>query len=173
MTDNALATYDPAAKVNPPLREETDRQAVIAGLADGTIDAIATDHAPHALEEKDVEFEYAPPGLVGLETALALAVTELVEPGHITLLRLVELLSAAPARIASLDGQGGPLCAGAPAHIVMFDPSEPWTVDPGGFNSKSRNSPFGGRQVRGRVKHTFFNGRPTVRDGRVMQEAPA
>ncbi len=173
LTDDALRTYDPAAKVNPPLREESDRQAVIDGLVDGSIDAIATDHAPHALEEKDVEFEYAPPGLVGLETALALAVTELVEPGHITLSRLIELLSAAPARIARLKGQGGPLAAGAPAHLVVFDPSASWTVEPDGFNSKSRNTPFGGRRVKGRVKHTFFHGHPTVRDGKVMHEALA
>ena len=168
----ALESYDPNAKVNPPLRTETDRTGVIAGLADGTIDAIATDHAPHSIEEKDVEFEYAPPGLVGLETALALAVTELVEPGHLGLARMVELMSGAPARILGLTEQGS-LGVGKAANLVLFDPSAEWTVDPAAFHSKSRNTPFGGRRLKGRVLHTFFRGRPTVRAGRVLEALPA
>jgi dihydroorotase len=168
LTDAALSEYDPMAKVNPPLRTETDKEAVIAGLADGTIDAIATDHAPHALEEKDQEFSYAPPGLLGLETALALALTELVHPGHLTLTQAVERLSTAPARILGLNDQGG-LRTGRPANLVVFDPDLTWTVDPMSFQSKSRNTPFAGRELRGKVLHTFFNGKQTVRDGHVLE----
>jgi dihydroorotase len=171
LTDEALVGYDPNAKVNPPLRTEADRIAVIEGLADGTIDVIATDHAPHALEEKDVEFQYAPPGLVGLETALALGISELVAPGHLTLVQLVERMSAAPTRILGLDAQGGPLAAGRPANIVVFDPDATWTVDPARFHSRSRNTPFGGRNVTGKVLHTFFNGRATVRAGGLLSGA--
>ena len=163
--------YDPNARVNPPLRTEDDRRAVIEGLADGTIDAIATDHAPHAVEEKDVEFQFAPPGLVGLETALALVVSELVDPGHLSLSAAIEHLTTAPARILGLEGHGGPLEPGAAANVVVFDPAREWTVDPHAFLSKSRNSPFAGRSVRGRVEHNFFNGRRTVADGRVSTGA--
>ena len=165
LTDDALTGYDPNAKVNPPLRTQADRAAVIAGLADGTIDVIATDHAPHSLEEKDVEFQYAPPGLVGLETALALGVSELVGPGHMTMVQLIDRMSGAPARILGLERQGGPLAAGRPANIVVFDPEAAWTIDPSNFYSGSRNTPFGGRSVTGKVVHTFFNGRQSVRNG--------
>ena len=169
LTDGELESYDPNAKVNPPLRTEEDRAAVIQGLADGTIDAIATDHAPHALEEKDVEFEYAPPGMVGLETSLALTLTELVAPGHLSLPRAIELLSVNPARLLGLD-QGGPLAPGSPAHVVVFDPDEEWTVDPARLRSLCKNTPFGGRALKGRVQHTFFGGRATVRDGTVLEK---
>ena len=172
LTDEALAGFDPAAKVNPPLRTESDRRAIIIGLGDGTIDAIATDHAPHAPEEKDVEFEYAPPGLVGLETALALGLSELVEPGHLPLPLLLDLMSRAPARILGLEGHGGPLEAGVPANIFVFDPGAAWTIDPGRFHSKSRNTPFGGRRVTGRVLWTFFEGRVTARDGEPAVAVP-
>jgi dihydroorotase len=165
LTDAELAGYDPAAKVSPPLRSESDRRAIITGLSDGTLDAIATDHAPHAPEEKDVEFEYAPPGLVGLETALALGLSELVEPGHLPLPRLLELMSRAPARILGLQDHGGPLEPRMPANLIVFDPGAAWTIDPGRFHSKSRNTPFGGRRVTGRVLWTFFEGRVTARDG--------
>ena len=161
LTDDALSSYDPNAKVNPPLRPEADRRAVIEGLADGTIDAIATDHAPHALEEKDVEFEFAPPGMVGLETALGLTLTELVEPGHLTLLQAVERLSTAPAAILGLDTQGR-LRRGAPANLVVVDPKRRWTVDPAGFHSRSRNTPFTGRPLQGMVVETFHGGRRTT-----------
>jgi dihydroorotase len=171
LTDAALEGYDPMAKVNPPLRTSADRHAIVAGLADGTIDAIATDHAPHAVEEKDVEFEFAPPGMVGLETALALTRTELVEPGHMPLSAALQRMSATPARILGLEGHGAPLAPGRAAHLVVFDPAERWTVDPARFHSKSRNTPFAGRTLAGKVVHTFFGGRPTVRDGRVAIEA--
>ncbi len=173
LTDAAVSDYDPHAKVNPPLRTEDDRAAVVAGLADGTIDAIATDHAPHATEEKDQEFTLAPPGLVGLETALGLTITELVRPGHLTLAGAVELLSSAPARILGLDDQGGPITPGRPAHLVVFDAEATWTVDPGSFNSRSKNTPFGGRELAGRVRHTFYRGLQTVRDGEVLSEVLA
>lgn len=173
LTDEALKDYDPNTKVNPPLREEDDRRAIVAGIADGTIDAIATDHAPHAVEEKDQEFVFAPPGMIGLETALALTITQLVEPGHLDLAQAVERLSLAPARILGLEGQGRRIEPGAPANLVVFDPTLEWTVDPSSFNSRSRNTPFTGRRVRGKVAHTFFKGRQTVRDGRVLERVMA
>ena len=173
LTDAALEDYDPNARVNPPLRTEDDRRAIIEGLADGTIDAIATDHAPHAVEEKDVEFQFAPPGLVGLETALALVVTELVEPGFVTMGQAIERLSTTPARILDLGAHGGPIDAGRPANIVVFDPQREWTVDPHRFESKSRNTPFGGRILRGAVEHNFYYGRRTVVSGRLVEEVSA
>jgi dihydroorotase len=164
LTDAAMSGYDPMAKVNPPLRTETDRAAVIEGLGDGTIDAIATDHAPHATEEKDQELSYAPPGLVGLETALGLTITELVQPGHISITKAIELLSVNPARILGLEAQGS-IESGSPANLVVFDPELSWTVDPHSFHSLARNTPFGGRELTGKVGHTFFNGKRTVADG--------
>jgi dihydroorotase len=173
LTDAVLETYDPNAKVNPPLRTEPDRAALVNGLADGTIDAIATDHAPHSPEEKDQEFAFAPPGIVGLETALALTLSELVEPGHLTLADAVARLSSRPARILRLDHQGGPLVPGSAANLVVFDPVAVWTVDPSRFRSRCRNTPFTGRSVRGRVLHTFLRGRPTVLDAQVVEPALA
>ena len=170
LTDAALDDYDPMAKVNPPLRTEVDRAAVIEGLVDGTIDAIATDHAPHAQEEKDQELSYSPPGLVGLETALGLTISQLVRPGHLTLEQAIDRLSTAPARILGLDGQGT-LEVGGHANVVVFDPEVPWRVDPMMFNSKSRNTPFTGRELQGRVVHTFFEGRHTVAAGEVLTGA--
>lgn len=173
LTDDALASYDPNAKVNPPLRTDPDVAAVVAGLADGTIDAIATDHAPHALEEKDQEFEYAPPGLVGLETALGLAITNLVRPGHVSLGDALALMSTKPAALLGLGAHGGPIAPGAPAHLVVFDPEARWTVDPGSFSSKSKNTPFGGHELYGRVVHTFYGGKQTVAGGEVLTGVPA
>lgn len=170
LTDAALETYDPLMKVNPPLRASEDVAAIGRGLADGTIDAIATDHAPHAVEEKDQEFSYAPPGMLGLETALGLGLTQLVEPGHLDLSRLVEVLSTNPARILGLEGQGS-LAIGSAANLVVFDPSARWTVDASSLQSRSRNTPFDGRELAGRVMHTFYRGRPTVQDGKVLSEA--
>ena len=171
LTDAILETYNPNAKVNPPLRTDTDRRAIITGLADGTIDAIATDHAPHADHEKDQEMAYAPPGLIGLETALALTLTNLVEPGHLTLTKAIELLSVAPARILGLHDQGGPIEAGATANLCVFDASAEWTVEVAGGYSKSRNTPFVGHALRGKVVHTFFRGRQTVASGVVQSKA--
>ena len=170
LTDAALAGYDPNAKVNPPLRTKADRATVIRGLVDGTIDAIATDHAPHADHEKDQEFSYAPPGLIGLETALALTITNLVEPGHLTLPQALERLSTAPARILGLEDHGGPIASGAVANLTIFDPSASWVVDPAESYSKSRNTPFAGETLTGKVVHTFFRGRQTVRDSKVVAD---
>ncbi|MEA2446583.1 MAG: dihydroorotase [Actinomycetota bacterium] len=169
LTDEALLSYDPNAKVNPPLRSEEDRLAVIRGLADGTIDAIATDHAPHALEEKDQEITLAPPGLIGLETALALVLTELVEPGHLTLPAALALCTCGPARILGLESQGGPIEPGAAANLCIFDPEVTWTVA-APFRSRSSNTPFLGRTLTGRVRHTFYGGHRTVSDSKVTGE---
>jgi dihydroorotase len=164
-TDEDLATYDTAKKMNPPLRTAEDREALRAGVADGTIDAIATDHAPHAVEEKDMEFDLAPPGTIGLETALAAVLTHLVAPGTITLPRAIEALSAGPARILGASDHGGPLEVGRPANLVVFDPDEEWTVEPP-FVSKARNSAFTGQRLRGRVRFTVLRGTLTVADGK-------
>ena len=129
-TDEDLRTYDTNQKVNPPFRSAEDRDALRAGLADGTIDAIATDHAPHAVEEKEAEFDRAPHGTIGLETALAVAMTELVAPGHLDLVRAIEVLSTAPARLLGAREHGGPIEPGRPANLVVFDPEESWTVEP-------------------------------------------
>lgn len=167
LTDAALTDYDPHLKVNPPLRSETDRRAVIEGLVDGTIDAIATDHAPHSIEEKDIEFQFASPGMIGLETALALTFTELVGKGSLSPSQVIERLSTTPARILRLDDHGGPLVAGRPANVVVFDPEAEWTVDPLRLQSKSRNTPFGDRTLKGVVRYVFFHGLPVVRDGAI------
>ncbi|MFI5055156.1 MAG: dihydroorotase [Actinomycetota bacterium] len=164
-TDADLATYDTAKKMNPPLRSAEDRDALRAGLADGTIDAIATDHAPHAVEEKDMEFDLAPPGTIGLETALAAALTFLVEPGIVSLGRVIDALSATPARILGATAHGGPIEPGRPAHLVVFDPSEDWIVEPP-FVSKARNSAFTGQRLRGGVRFTMLAGALTVADGK-------
>ena len=173
LTDEALCDYDPNAKVNPPLRGEDDRAAVVAGIVDGTIDAIATDHAPHAPEEKDQELTFAPPGMIGLETALALTLTELVEAGHLSLSDAVARLSLAPAQILGLERHGGPIAPGSPANLCVFDPNAEWAVDPAALHSRSRNTPFAGRTLRGRVLHTFLEGRPVVRDAVVAEGAAA
>jgi dihydroorotase len=164
-TDEDLRTYDTHLKVNPPLRTHEDRAALRAGVADGTIDAIATDHAPHAVEEKEAEFDQAPPGTIGLETALAVVLKELVEPGTIDLSRAIEALSTAPARILGAQGHGGPIAAGRPANLVVFDPAAVWTVEPP-YVSRSRNAAFEGRTLIGRVVHTILEGRPTVWEGK-------
>jgi dihydroorotase len=165
LTDEQVSTYDPVYKVNPPLRVKTDVEAVRGALADHTIDAIATDHAPHPPEEKEREWSAAPCGMLGLETALAVTITELVHPGVLTLSDAIAALSTRPARSRDIVGHGGPIAPGTPANLVLFDPDEPWTVDAQRSHSRSRNTPFGGRQLRGRVHHTLLRGRFTVRDG--------
>jgi dihydroorotase len=165
LLDEDLATYDTNLKVNPPLRSAEHRDGLRAGLADGTVDAVATDHAPHAEEDKEQEFDQAPPGTVGLETALAVVLTELVEPGILDLAGAVDRLSARPARILGLEDHGGPVEPGRPANLVVFDPAAVWTVGERPFHSMGRNSAFLGRTLRGRVVHTLLRGDFTVRDG--------
>jgi dihydroorotase len=161
LTDECCAGYDPVFKVNPPLRTPNDVAALKAGLADGAIDAIATDHAPHAQEAKEKPFDEAPPGMLGLETALALAMTEL----DIDLATILGLLSWKPAAVARIGGHGGPIVEGAPANICVIDPAASWTVDPSLLASRSRNTPYTGRTLTGRVVHTFLWGEPVVVDG--------
>jgi dihydroorotase len=167
-TDDDLVTYDTNLKMNPPLRTAEDREALRQGLADGTIDAVATDHAPHAVEEKESEFDQAPPGTTGLETALAAVLTELVHPGHLTLSKAIGSLSTAPARILGAGEHGGPVEPGRAANLVVFDPQAEWIVEPP-FASKARNSAFLGRRLRGRVLYTLLRGDLTVADGKATR----
>ncbi len=157
LTDEAVGAYRTNAKMNPPLRSEADRAAVRGGVRDGTLDVIATDHAPHHYDEKEQAFEDAPNGIVGLETALGVALTELVHGGLIDLPTLVERMSCAPARAFSLPG--GTLRPGAPADVTLFDPAAEWEVDPKRFLSRSRNTPFAGWKLRGRPVRTVAEGR--------------
>jgi dihydroorotase len=167
-TDEDLLGYDTNLKVNPPLRTAEDRAALRAGVVDGAIDVVATDHAPHAVEEKEAEFDRAPPGTIGLETALAVVLTELVGPGSLTLERAVNALSVIPARILGAGDHGGPIVPGVSANLVLFDPEAEWTVEPP-FASRSRNSAFLGRRLRGRVVHTMLRGELTVAEGKATR----
>jgi len=163
-----LVTYDTNMKMKPPLRSEGDRRALRTALADGTIDVVATDHAPHAVEEKEAEFDQAPFGTIGLETALAALLTHLVEPGVLSLSRAIEAMSTAPARILGAHDHGGPIAPGRPANLVAFDPAAGWSVEPS-FASKSRNSAFLGRELRGKVVHTMLRGVLVVADGKAQR----
>jgi len=165
LTDAACQTFDPLFKVNPPLRSAADVAAVKAGLADGTIDAIATDHAPHPTESKERTFEEAPPGMLGVETALALAITELVDPGVMPIEDVLARLSWGPAAIAGLADHGGPVAVDAVANLCVFDPSVVWTVDATKLASRARNTPYDGRTLTGKVRHTILRGEPVVSDG--------
>ncbi len=165
LTDERCAGFDPVFKMNPPLREQADVDALRAALADSTIDAIATDHAPHTRETKDVPFEEAPPGMLGVETALAVVHTTLVEPGLLTLAQAFAALSWNPARIAGLDLHGRTIASGEPANLCVFDPSAAWVVDAQRLASRSVNSPWEGWKLTGKVRHTVLRGVPTVREG--------
>jgi dihydroorotase len=167
-TDEDLRTYDSNFKVNPPLRTAEDRDVLVEGLADGTVDAVATDHAPHAVEEKETEFDHASFGTTGLETALAAVLTFVVGSGAITLSGALEAMSTRPARILGTDDHGRPLEPGAPANVVAFDPAAEWVVEPP-FASRSRNSAFLGRTLRGRVVHTIYRGELVVADGKAQR----
>ncbi len=157
LTDEAVRRYDPNTKMNPPLRTAADVLALRAGLRDGTIDAIASDHAPHTDHEKELEFDQAPFGVVGLETAFSLMLTELVDKGVVDLPGLVRAMSLAPRRILGLAG--GVLAAGAPADLALVDPEARWQVDPKRFRSKGQNTPFAGFRLRGEVAATIVGGR--------------
>jgi dihydroorotase len=165
LTDEAVRSYDSNFKVAPPLRSQDHVDALKVAIADGTVDAIATDHAPHAPHSKDQEFEYAPCGMVGLETSLGVVLAELVEPGVCSLLRAMELMSTGPARILGTQEHGGPVAANTPANLVVFDPEATWSVEPSTLASRSRNTPFIGRKLRGKVVHTLLRGGFSVRDG--------
>ncbi|MFV0316325.1 MAG: dihydroorotase [Microthrixaceae bacterium] len=170
LTDASCATYDATFKVHPPLRSESDVAAIVAALGDGTIDAIATDHAPHTPETKELPFDQAPPGMLGLEYALALAFTELVDRGGA--MGEVDVLGAMswrPATIAGLTDHGGPVTPGTAANLVVIDPGARWTIDGSGGASRSRNVPYVGREVRGRVLHTICGGELVVSDGEVTR----
>ena len=161
LTDESLRTFDANCKMSPPLRTPADVEAIIAGIADGTIDCIATDHAPHAREKKMLELDRAPFGILGLETAIGLSVTRLVAPGHVGWPRLVEAMSTLPARILGLDR--GTLRTGSPADVTIIDPDRSWKVDVRSFRSKSINSPFDGWTLRGRAVATIVGGRVKYR----------
>jgi dihydroorotase len=166
LTDACCASFDPVFKVNPPLRPQADVDAVKAALAAGTIDAIATDHAPHAVELKEQPFDQAPPGMLGLETALALAITEL----DMGLAELLALMSWRPAAIAGIErDHGGRLEEGRPANLCVIDPETVWVVDPDALASRSRNTPYAGRKLTGRVRHTLLRGEPVVVDGEAQR----
>jgi len=167
-TDDDLVTYDTNFKVNPPLRTPEDRDALRLALAEGAIDVVATDHAPHAVEEKEAEFDLSPPGTIGLETALAAVLTHLVEPGTMSVTRAIEAMSTMPARIVGASDHGGPLEPGRPANVVVFDPTAAWVVEPS-FGSKSRNSAFLGRSLTGRVVHTIHRGELVVAEGKAQR----
>jgi dihydroorotase len=165
LTDAECRHFDPVFKVHPPLRAEDDIAAIKAGLADGTIDVIATDHAPHVPESKERTFEEAPPGMLGLETAVALTLSELVAPGVLSMRDAFARLSWQPAVIAGLEGHGGPIEPGSPANLCVVDPAVKWEVDPLRLASRSRNTPYAARKLTGRVRHTVLRGEPVVVDG--------
>jgi dihydroorotase len=171
LTDESCAGFDPVFKMNPPLREQADVDALRAGLVDGTIDAIATDHAPHAPETKAAPFEEAPPGMLGVETALAVVLTTLVEPGVVSLANALGALSWRPARLSGLDahGHGGPVAAGRPANLCVIDPAVRWVVDAARLASRATNSPWHEWKLTGKVRHTLLAGIPTVRDSEPTQ----
>jgi dihydroorotase len=150
--------------MNPPLRAEFDREAILVALADGTIDAIATDHAPHAAHEKIIEFERAAFGITGLETALGVAITHLHRNQRLSLSRIVELFTAGPARVFTLRGRGT-LVRGSHADVTIFDPKKKWTFDATKSHSRSRNTPFGGAQLTGKVVATIVGGKVVYRTG--------
>jgi dihydroorotase len=165
LTHAECASYDAVFKVNPPLRTADDVVAVKHGLSDGSLDCIATDHAPHAPATKELPFDEAPPGMLGLETALALAITELSMPIE----QILALMSWRPAAIIGISDVHGAVSVGRLANLCVIDPNVRWTVDADALASKSRNTPFAGRTLTGRVRHTVFAGDLVVRDGEALR----
>jgi dihydroorotase len=168
LDDRLVRSYDPVLKVNPPLRREADVHALREALIDGTIDAVATDHAPHAPELKDQEWEHAPCGMLGLETAFAVVNTELVVHGKLDPLTAIARFTTGPASVRDVGGHGGAIAAGAQANLTVIDPDATWTVDGARLRSKARNTPYQGRELVGRPVHTLLRGRFTLRDGEVQ-----
>lgn len=167
LTEELATTYDPRYKVNPPLRTADDVAAVREGLADGTIDIVATDHAPHAHEDKDCEWGAGAFGMLGLQTALSVVIETMVETGRLSWREVADRMSTAPAIIGRVESQGRPLEVGEPANLVLVDPRARWHVNADALASRSRNTPFEGREMSGRVVATFLRGRPTVLEGRL------
>jgi dihydroorotase len=167
LTEELATSYDPVYKVNPPLRSPRDVEALREGLADGTIDAVATDHAPHSLEDKETEWSAAAPGMLGLETALSITIEAMVETGRLDWAGVADRMSARPAQIGRLTDHGHPLEPGAPANVVLVDADARWTLEPSGLASRSRNTPYAGRELPGRVVATFLRGAATVIDGKI------
>ncbi len=165
LTHELATSYDPVYKVNPPLRTASDVEALRQGVLDGTIDIIATDHAPHTSEDKECEWAYARPGMLGLETALPIAIHVFGEQWDL----IAERMSYAPARIAQLSGHGHPLTPGNPANFTLIDPTAKWAVDPHGLASLSHNTPYAGMTLPGRVVHTYLRGVQTVENGKVTK----
>ncbi|MFI0466057.1 dihydroorotase [Saccharopolyspora sp. 5N102] len=169
LTDDRLATYDPINKVNPPLRTDADVLALRQALADGTVDCVATDHAPHAAQDKDCEWSAAKPGMLGLQTALGIVVQTMVRSGLLDWRGVARVMSERPAEIAGLTNQGRPVAAGEPANLVLVDPDAEWTVRAAELASLGENSPFEGMRLPGRVVATLLRGRITAHEGKVTR----
>ncbi|KAB1150765.1 dihydroorotase [Streptomyces luteolifulvus] len=167
LTDELVRTYNPVYKVNPPLRTERDVLALREALADGTIDIVATDHAPHPHEDKDCEWAAAAMGMVGLETALSVVQETMVDTGLLDWAGVADRMSFTPARIGGAKGHGRPVSAGEPANLTLVDTAYRGSVDPAGFASRSRNTPYAGRELPGRVTHTWLRGKATLVDGKL------
>jgi dihydroorotase len=175
LTDDLVSSYDPVLKVNPPVRTNDDVQALREALVDGTLDAVATDHAPHPPELKDQEWEHAPCGMLGLETAFAVVNTDLIATGQLEPLTAIARFTCGPAAVRDVRGHGGAIVVGAAGNLTVLDPDHTWTVDGPRLHSRARNSPFHGRTLTGKPIHTLLRGVFTLRDGRVRsdQEVPA
>ncbi len=169
LDDELVRSYDPIFKVNPPLRSKDDVLAVREGLADGTIDIVATDHAPHPMEDKECEWPAAAFGMIGLETALSIVQQTMVDTGALTWAQVAEKMSVNPARIGRVTQHGRPLAVGEPAHVVLYDPAATRTVQSSDTASLSRNTPYTGRELPGQVVATFLAGKPTVLDGKLVE----
>jgi dihydroorotase len=165
LTDDLVSSYDAVFKVNPPIRTDEDVHALREALVDGTLDCVATDHAPHTPEVKDQEWEHAPCGMLGLETAFGVVNTTLVASGALTPLDAVDRFTRGPASVRDVGAHGGPIAAGQPANLTVLDPDVTWTVDAGALHSRARNSPYHGRELAGRARHTLLRGTFTLRDG--------
>jgi dihydroorotase len=169
LTDERAVSYDPVFKVNPPLRTESDVMALREGLADGTIDIVATDHAPHPAESKECEWQQAAFGMIGLETAFSIVQATMIDTSLMSWSDLADRMSITPARIAGYADHGQPLAAGSSAHVTVINPSQSWRVDRDLVASRSRNTPFHGMEFPGAVVATFFRGEPTVLDGKLLR----
>lgn len=167
LSDELVSTYDPVYKVNPPLRTRDDVDALRVALADGTVDAVATDHAPHPVEDKECEWAAAAFGMVGLETALSVVQDAMVDSGLLDWAGVADRMSVRPARIGRVAGHGRALAVGEPAHVTLVDPAARRAVDPATLASRSRNTPYAGMSLPGRVVATFLRGRPTQLDGKL------